>query len=43
MTFSAFTLMTAAVRQEHVEIPGAHCEITMLRPPAGGSRPELVR
>ena len=37
---------TGSVRGEFVEtvcgIPGAHCEIAMLRPPAGGSRLELA-
>jgi catechol 2,3-dioxygenase-like lactoylglutathione lyase family enzyme len=36
---------TGSVQGEFVEtvcgIPGAHCEITMLRPPDGGSRLEL--
>ena len=38
---------TASVEGEFVEtvcgIPGAHCEIVMLRPPDGGSRLELSR
>jgi catechol 2,3-dioxygenase-like lactoylglutathione lyase family enzyme len=38
---------TASVKGEFVEtvcgIPGAHCEIVMLRPPDGGSRLELSR
>ena len=38
---------TGSVQGEFVEtvcgIPGAHCEITMLRPPDGGSRLELAR
>ena len=37
---------TGSVEGEFVEtvcgIPGAHCEIAMLRPPAGGSRLELA-
>lgn len=37
---------TGSVKGEFVEtvcgIPGAHCEITMLRPPGGGSRLELA-
>ena len=37
---------TGSVEGEFVEtvcgIPGAHCEITMLRPPDGGSRLELA-
>jgi catechol 2,3-dioxygenase-like lactoylglutathione lyase family enzyme len=37
---------TESVEGEFVEtvcgIPGAHCEIAMLRPPDGGSRPELA-
>ena len=38
---------TGSVEGEFVEtvcgIPGAHCEIAMLRPPDGGSRLELAR
>ena len=38
---------TGSVEGEFVEtvcgIPGAHCEIAMLRPPEGGSRLELAR
>jgi catechol 2,3-dioxygenase-like lactoylglutathione lyase family enzyme len=38
---------TGSVQGEFVEtvcgIPGAHCEIVMLRPPDGGSRLELAR
>ena len=38
---------TGSVQGEFVEtvcgIPGAHCEIAMLRPPDGGSRLELAR
>jgi len=38
---------TGSVKGEFVEtvcgIPGAHCEIVMLRPPDGGSRLELAR
>lgn len=38
---------TGSVKGEFVEtvcgIPGAHCEIAMLRPPGGGSRIELAR
>jgi catechol 2,3-dioxygenase-like lactoylglutathione lyase family enzyme len=37
---------TGAVKGEFIDtvcgIPGAHCEITMLRPPDGGSRLELA-
>lgn len=35
--------MTHVRRFDHIGIPGAHCEIAMLRPPDGGSRLELSR
>src|SRR2546429_9677426 len=45
-TLFPYTTLFRSVEGEFVEtvcgIPGAHCEIAMLRPPDGGSRLELA-